>query len=117
MAEALAKRRWPDCRVGSAGTNVVVDGGGAADEAVTVMNHYNLDIKDHQTTPIAEIDTEAFQFIVALDKRVRRELIEKHSIPESKIKNLFIDDPFTDDIVQYIKCATAIARSLSALSF
>lgn len=117
MAAALAKRWWPKCRISSVGTKSITGGHGAADEAVAVMRRLGLDISRHRTAPISAVDAETFQFIVALDKGVRRTLIEVHSIPESKIKNLFVDDPYYNTEAQYEKCANEIAKRLGSIKF
>jgi len=81
------------------------------------MKCLGLDIKDHEVRSIQDIDTDEFQFVVVLDKSLRRVLTGRHAIPESKILNVFVDDPYGDDFVQYVRCAGRINRGLNSLEF
>ena len=117
MVEALAKRRWPDCRVQSAGTDVANAGDGAASEAIFIMEKFGLDIKAHKQTPLSDVDLGEFEFVVALTKSIRRALLEKYGVEESKIRNVYVDDPYGSDIEQYMKCAIAISKRLAEVEF
>ena len=81
------------------------------------MKSRGIDISCHKTTRITDINTEEFQYVVAMGKKIRRQLIDEHSISELKIKNLFVKDPFDDDIAGYEKCATKIEIKITELSF
>lgn len=117
MAEALAKRRWPDCRVRSAGTDVANAGGGAASEAIATMEKIGLDIKAHKQTPLSDLDLGEFEFVVALTKCARRVLLENYGVEESKIRNVYVDDPYGSDAAQYMECAYAISKRLAEVLF
>lgn len=117
MAAALARKRWPQCHAECAGIAVLREGGPAAQEAVEVMARHGIDISSHQAQSVSSMDISDFEIIVALSKEVRRELIAKHSVAEDKIRNMFVDDPFDDDLSKYLKCANEIARGLGRLSF
>ena len=117
MAEALAKRRWPDCRVRSAGTNIENAGGGAAREAIATMERIGLNIKAHKQTPLSDLDLGEFEFVVALTKSTRRALLENYGVEESKIRNVYVDDPYGSDVEQYWKCANAIIKRLAEVEF
>ena len=117
MAEALAKRLWPKCRVRSAGTEIANAGGGAASEAIATMERIGLDIKAHKQTALSDLDLGEFEFVVALTKRTRRALLENYGVEESKIRNVYVDDPFGSDVEQYWKCANAISKRLRKLEF
>lgn len=116
MAQALAKRRWPNCVVQSVGICVPPENARAADQAIAVMNSAGIDISAHKPTPIDGVAIHGFEFVVALDKNVRRTLLNR-GVDASKIVNLFIADPYGDDLGQYLRCANAIAKGLTNLSF
>jgi protein-tyrosine phosphatase len=117
MAEAIAKRIWPDRKIKSAGTNVLREGGSAADEAITVMNGMGYDIRGHRTTSIEMVDISSFEFVAVLDKDARKTLVAKYGIDESKIIDLFVKDPVGSSVEQYIRCAKEINRGLAAAGF
>ncbi len=117
MVEALAKRRWPDCRVRSAGTDVANAGDGAASEAIVTMERIGLNIKAHKQTPLSDFDLGEFEFVVALTKGVRRVLLENYGVEKLKIRNVYVDDPFGNDVAQYMKCAFAISKRLAEVEF
>ena len=117
MAEALAKRRWPDCRVRSAGTDVENAGGGAAIEAIAAMESIGLNIKPHKQTPLSDLDPGEFEFVVALTRGARRVLLQYYGVEESKIRNVYVIDPYGSDIAQYMKCANAISKRLDEVEF
>jgi protein-tyrosine-phosphatase len=117
MAEAIAKRIWPNRKIESVGTNVWREGGSAADEAITVMSSMGYDIRGHRTTSIEMVDISSFEFVVVLDKEARRTLVAKYGIDESKIVDLFVKDPVGSSIEQYIRCAKDLNKRLAAVGF
>lgn len=117
MAEALAKRRWPDCRVRSAGIQVVNAGGAAASEAIDTMDRLGLNIKAHKQTPLADVNLGEFEFLGALTKEVRRILLEDYGVEGSRVLDIYVDDPFDSDATQYMKCANAISNRLAKVKF
>lgn len=117
MAEALAKRRWPDCRVRSAGTDVANVGGGAAIEAIATMERLGLDIKAHKQTPLSDFDLDEFEFVVVLAKSIGRVLLESFGVDKSKIRNVYVVDPYGSDLEQYVKCANSISKHFAKIQF
>ena len=63
MAAAIAKQRWPGCRIQSAGIAVASEGQGAAREAVAAMRSRGIDISAHTTTSIGSLDWQSFDGI------------------------------------------------------
>jgi protein-tyrosine-phosphatase len=103
--------------VQSAGLCVGNVGGGAALEAKTAMKRIGLNIESHKQTPISDINLNEFEFVIALTKRVRQDLLERYGVDESKILSVYVDDPFGSDIEQYVKCANVIAKKLGKIEF
>ena len=116
MAAAFAERRWPTCVVRSAGISVNSKNVRAADAAIEVMKSLEIDISAHKPTSIANVPVADFEFVVALEKRVRDALIGQ-GVDPARIVNLFVDDPYGSDISQYLRCANAITKGLAELSF
>ena len=81
------------------------------------MEKFGLDIKAHKQTPLSDIDLGEFEFVVALTKSVRRALLEKYGVEESKIRNVYVEDPYDGDVEQYMKCAIAINKRLAKVEF
>ena len=81
------------------------------------MERVGLDIGAHKQTPLSDIDLGAFEFVVALTKRARRVLLENYGVKESKIRDVYVNDPYGDDAGQYRKCANAIMKRLGEVEF
>ena len=81
------------------------------------METIGLNIKSHKQTPLSDLDLGEFEFVVALTKDARRALLEDYGVAESKIRNVYVIDPYGSDIAQYMKCANAIAKQLAGLDF
>lgn len=116
MAEGFARRRWPNFEIMSVGTHVTDEGAGPANEAITVMLSRGIDIKNHKTTKVEDVDLPSYKFIIALEKDVKRTLIEQHGVDASKVIELFVRDPYDGGIGPYIKCANEIEKKLAAIS-
>lgn len=69
------------------------------------------------TSPLSDLDLGEFEFVVALTKSTRRALLEYYGVEESKIRNVYVVDPFGSDIEQYMKCASAISKRLAEVEF
>lgn len=115
MAEALAKRRWPDCRIESVGTNVVPGTKGPAEDAVLVMHRSGLDIRGHRPRSINDVNLEDYQLVVALDKHLPSILVARFGVEGGKIVELHVDDPISTSLEKYSKCANQIAKRLGEL--
>lgn len=81
------------------------------------MKRFGLDIEAHKQTPISDVNLNEFEFVMALTKSVRQELLERYGVDESKILSIFVDDPFGSDIEQYVRCANVIAKKLGKIEF
>ena len=114
MAAALAKRRWPCCKIQSVGFAVLSEGRGAAREAATAMHSRGIDISDHKTTSIGKVDIQGFDYIVVVERAVL-DFLRKKDIDLSKVKEACVDDPFGGDARRYEDCARAIEGKLDAL--
>ena len=79
------------------------------------MERVGIDIQNHQTTGVSQIEVDAFQFIVALDKQAKRDLIQRYGVSEAKVIDLFVKDPFGYGPAPYIKCREEISKKLAAL--
>ena len=81
------------------------------------MERIGLNIKAHKQTPLSDLDLGEFEFVVALTKSTRRALLENYGVEESKIRNVYVDDPYGSDVEQYWKCANAIIKRLAEVEF
>jgi protein-tyrosine-phosphatase len=117
MTEGLAKRKWPEWQIKSVGTDVSEEASGPADEAITVMNSRGIDIRNHKATKIESVDVNSYQFVLALDKEVKRKLVSRYGVDSAKIIDFFVRDPYAGGLGPYIKCANEISQKLAAMSF
>jgi protein-tyrosine-phosphatase len=113
MAEALAKRLWPGAVIKSAGTHVTSDKPTA--DAVAAMRMIDLDISRHRATSADEFDLDSFQFVVFLCAQAKRELLATRFLDMEKIRDMFVEDPYGDEFVQYVRCRKQIRERLSKL--
>ena len=115
MAEALARRNWPDCIVKSVGIKVPPGNTRAAPQAIATMSAHGLNIENHKPTPITEVVIDQFEFVLALCKPAHKVLVTDYHVSESKIVKLYVKDPFDDNDGQYVHCANKLARGLKEL--
>ena len=80
------------------------------------MRSVGLDISNHKPTPIEDVIIDEFEFVVALANSVRAALLER-GVAASKIMDLFVSDPYGNDLDQYRRCADTIMTRLAKLSF
>jgi low molecular weight protein-tyrosine phosphatase len=113
MAEALAKRLRPDWKIDSAGTYVT--SATPSGDAVAAMQMIGIDIQGHKATSVSSADLDEFQFVVFLCKDAKQNFLAHYPIETTKIRDLFVDDPYGNDFIEYVRCRKAISRCLSAL--
>jgi protein-tyrosine-phosphatase len=112
MAEALAQARFGD-RVAaeSAGITPVYDG--ATLEAEAAMEERGLDISDHRSRSVFDLDLEEFDLVVALTPYIRARLPAVE--PPTEVVTWTIDDPYGGVLEDYRVCAERIAAQLETL--
>jgi len=112
MAEAVARQRLgPAVEVASAGIGAA--GGPATEEAALVMKAvYKIDISSHVARPVGAYDLGSFDYVIALDPSIYRELREIWGVPESKLYGWDIEDPLGSDYQAYKDTALKIERRL-----
>ena len=114
MAAALTRELLgQDASVESAGTGAL-RGQPATPEAVATMKSRNLDISDHRSQPITDVDLGDFDLIVAMEPFVGQELL-RHGADETVLRVLDIADPIGQKLDFYRATAQAIERELKAL--
>jgi protein-tyrosine-phosphatase len=112
MAEALARRRFGNsARVSSAGLRPqqAVDAKNAID---TLKAEFGLEMSGHIPRNVRDMDLEAFDHVVALDKYIAKQL---KGVPTEKLIVWQIDDPYGDDLSEYRRCALKIMQQVSIL--
>ena len=114
MAEGIARRRWPDYDVRSAGIGVHRIGQAAASEAATVMQAWGIDLDGHKATALDAVNIDGFEYIIAMDPAVMP-VLRKKGVPDQKIREAFVDDPWSSDLGRYEECADEIGRRLENL--
>lgn len=112
MAESLAKRRFGDSlTVLSAGLRP--QKAEDAQEAIdTLKFDFGLDAAGHVPRDVRDVDLQAFDTVVAMDKHIAKKL---ESITQRDIVVWDIDDPWEAGPLQYRRCALQIGQKLSTL--
>lgn len=111
MAAAFAEKFLGDqVHSESAGINPVYDQ--ATPEAIRVMSERGIDISDHQSMAVREVDLDGFDHVIALTPSIRAMLppVKQHE----RIVTWDIADPYGGDLAEYRECATEIERELKA---
>jgi protein-tyrosine-phosphatase len=109
MAAAFAQHLLKDrVHSRSAGINPVYDR--ATDEAIRVMSERGIDISDHRSRSVQEVDLDEFDCVVALTPSIRK-MLPPVKRPE-RIVTWNIADPYGGDLAEHRACATEIEREL-----
>lgn len=112
MAEALTKRRF--------GNSVQVKSAGlrpqppqeAANAIEILRTEFDLDASGHIPRDVRDFNFEDFDYVVAMDKDIARQLKE---ISNFKLLVWKIDDPYGNDLLEYRQCALKIMQEVSRL--
>ena len=114
MAAALARDLMgEDAQVESAGTAADNDAG-ATREAVQVMCERGLNIANHRSRSLREINLADFDIVVALTPEIGQTLREK-GVHVTKLHALSIPDPLGRGLEAYRETAVAIESHLKRL--
>lgn len=115
MALGLAKKLLGDTwRIDSAGTGAYT-GRSASPAAVEVMKEYGLDISDHLTKNIHDLNPDEYDVIIALSTLVRDEILRDFPQVAPKVKLWEIPDPISGGIDAFRRCAGLIKDKLKEL--
>lgn len=112
MAEALTKKRY--------GEQVLVKSAGLkpgiaediANAIETLRIHFGITPFQHIPRGLQGLDFQCFDLVVAMDKYIAKKLKD---VPPSKSLIWNIDDPYGDDLHQYLRCALEINQAVSHL--
>ncbi len=112
MAEGLAKKKADEkVIIESAGMVSVFEG--AQDEAIAVMQEfYKVDISSHRTRNVIDLDINRFDWIIPLDSYVFEFLKINFSQLRDRMVLWEIEDPFTQGLEMYKKCAKSIQEHI-----
>jgi len=112
MAEGLAKKKAvKKVVIESAGMVSVFEG--AQDEAIAVMQEfYKVDISSHRTRNVIDLDINWFDWIIPLDSYVFEFLKISYSQLRDRMVLWEIEDPFTQGLEMYKKCAKSIQEHI-----
>lgn len=114
MAEGLARDiLGPDALIASAGTNAWQSS--ASTEAIEVMHSKGIDISDHQTRNVDNVELDSFDYIIAMDSYIFEELNDRYPEQTSKIIGWNIEDPMGQGLVAYKECADKIRKHIEEL--
>lgn len=111
MAEAIANTLGnSNNHIKSCGINVTADN--LNEKTIQVVReNLNIDLKDKSTTDIKNLELNTFDIIYSLDNKVTQFLISNYNL-QNKTKNLFIADPFGNDMDVYRKTYLEIKEKL-----
>lgn len=112
MAENLAKRRFGDTLVVSSAGLRPQKAEDAQEAIDTLKFDFGLDAAGHVPRDVRDVDLQAFDAVVAMDKHIAKEL---RSITQRDIIVWDIDDPWEAGPYQYRRCALQIGQKLSTL--
>lgn len=112
MAEGLAKKKTGEkITIESAGIAPAFEG--AQDEAIAVMQEfYDVDISSHRTRNVIDLDMNRFDWIIPLDAYVFEFLKDSFSPLGERMVLWDIEDPFTQGLDMYKKCAESIQEHI-----
>lgn len=112
MAEGLAKKKAvKKVVIESAGMVSVFEG--AQDEAIAVMQEfYKVDISSHRARNVIDLDINRFDWIIPLDSYVFKFLKINFSQLRERMVLWEIEDPFTQGLEMYKKCAKSIQEHI-----
>jgi len=110
MAEALARRRFEDTlSISSAGLHP--QPASDAQMAIeTLSSTFGIDASNHTPRALADLHLEDFDYVVAVDKRVAKQL---PALPAERLIVWNIPDPWAKNDLQYPKAALRINQELS----
>jgi protein-tyrosine phosphatase len=115
MAQALASRLLGDSAfVDSAGVDADT-GAPANPKAKVVMKECGLDIGQHRSKDVEDLDLGTFNLIVAMEPRIARLLTSKYSVEPAKLRELNVKDPFWEGLEVYRQCAQKLQAVLPAV--
>jgi protein-tyrosine phosphatase len=112
IAAALARERFPDFEVASAGT----DAWQATAQPWTIEvleTDYGIDATAHVPTPISTLDLGSYDVIVAMNDVIAEDL---DHLPSEKVLVWDVDDPYDTCLEAYRETATTIGRELDSLT-
>lgn len=116
MAQAIALKLLGDSTayVQSAGIETA-PGMRATREAVQVMQDKGIDISNHCSQSIEEIDLNNFDIIVAMTPLIATHLLIEYQISPKRLKVLNVADPCGRGIEAYRHCAAELEKEISKL--
>jgi protein-tyrosine-phosphatase len=115
MAQAIATTLLGDAAISQSAGLDAADGMHATREAIQVMRERGLDISDHQSRGIAELDLATFDMIVALTPAIAEELQRLPGVDEARVKVMSVKDPYGRGLEEYRRRAVEIESALRAL--
>ncbi|MEP6539257.1 MAG: hypothetical protein ABJF23_28230 [Bryobacteraceae bacterium] len=87
-----------------------------ANNAIYTLSQIGIDASAHEPRGVGAIDLKSFDYIVAMDASIARELRPMLAGSSSgKLRTWNISDPFGDDLSKYNICAQRILRELKKL--
>jgi len=112
MAQTLASEMLgPGVDARSAGIETA-SGMRAAKDAVEAMKEIDLDITEHRTTEIEEIDLADYDQVVAMTFEIGSRLLDHFQVEEDKLIIWDIPDPFGKGIEEYRSTIRALKQQI-----
>ncbi len=114
MAEALARKKYPDAEVSSCGL-YAFSGDSATIESVETMKSYGIDLSSHRARPFSEYMLGQYDIYAVMTSQ-HYEVLSK-LVPTEKLIILGggIPDPYGMGTEEYTKCAAEIEKAIDAL--
>jgi protein-tyrosine-phosphatase len=113
MAAAFAMARFGAAAVVESAGIECGSGISAAQNAIAVMHKRGLDIYNHRSTDIEDLDFSQFDVVVAMDPNVARRL---EQLNPKRLEQWNVADPYGGDIARYRSTADAIQAAVDELS-
>ena len=112
MAVGIARKQLGNLTLAES-AGMAPSGGKATEEAVLVLKAvYGVDISDHRTRSITDVDLASFDYIIALDLYIYARLKESDRIPTEKLFGWDIEDPIGLGYQTYKQVAKKIEKRL-----
>jgi protein-tyrosine phosphatase len=116
MAQAIALKLLGDSTVyvQSAGMETA-PGMGATREALQVMQERGIDLSNHCSQSIENIDINNFDIIVAMTPSIANHLLIEYQVSPKRLRVLNVADPCGRGIEAYRRCAAELEKELNEL--
>ncbi len=79
------------------------------------MGELNIDISEHRSKDLNDVNLTDYDPIVAMSPRIAQYLTSVRNIPEHRVRVLDIPDPYGKGLTAYRQCLAELQHALSQL--